>query len=98
MFLTDTTAIYPEMNAVRTEVVVKEGSNITLTCLGHRVEILDTEIIWNFNGHDIQGNTNKKNVKKFLDQKRGNFSLYIKKRSEKDVGNYTCRSQKQHAR
>ena len=74
LFLTDTTAIYPEMKAVRTEVVVKEGSNITLTCLGHRVEILDTKIIWKFNGHDIQGNTNKKNVKKFLDQKRGNFS------------------------
>ena len=49
------------------------------------MEILDTEIIWKFNGHDIQGNTNKKNVKMFLDQKRGNFSLYIKTRFRKKM-------------
>ena len=27
---------------------------------------------------------------KFLDQKRGNFSLYIRNVSQKDVGDYTC--------
>ena len=90
MFLTDTSAIYPEMKAVRSEVVVKKGSNVTLTCLGHKVEIIDTRIIWKFNGHEIQGNTNKKTIEKFLDQKRGKFSLYIRNVSHKDVGNYTC--------
>ena len=78
------------MKAVRTEVVVKEGSNVTLTCLGHKVEIIDTLIIWKFNGHEMQGDTNKEKIEKFLDKKRGNFSLYIKNVSEKDVGNYTC--------
>ena len=78
------------MKAVRTEVVVKEGSNVTLTCLGHKVEIIDTRIIWKFNGHEIQGNTNKKKIEKFLDKNRGNVSLYIKNVSDKDVGNYTC--------
>ena len=78
------------MKAVGTEVVAKEGSNVTLTCLGYKVEIIDTSIIWKFNGHEIQGNTNKKNIPKFLDKKRGNFSLYITNVSEKDVGNYTC--------
>ena len=78
------------MKAVHSEIVVKEGSNITLTCLGHKVEEIDTRIIWKFNGHEIQGNTNKKNFQKFLHQKRGNFSLYIENVSEKDVGNYTC--------
>ena len=90
MFLTDTTAIYPVMKAVRTEVVVKEGSNVTLTCLGHKVEIIDTRIIWKFNDHEIQGNTNKEKIEKFLDKKRGSFSLYIKNVSAKDIGNYTC--------
>ena len=78
------------MKAVRSEVVVKEGSNVNLTCLGHKVEIIDTTIIWKFNGHEIQGNTNKEKTEKFLDKKRGNFSLHIKNVSEKDVGNYTC--------
>ena len=78
------------MKAVRTEVVVKEGSNVTLTCLGHKVERIDTFIIWKFNGHEIQGNTNKEKIEKFLDKKRANLSLYIKNVSEKDVGNYTC--------
>ena len=90
LFLTDTTAISPEMKTVRSEVVVKEGSNVTLTCLGHKVEIIDTRIIWKFNGHEMQGNTNKEKIEKFLDKKRGSFSLYIKNVSEKDVGNYTC--------
>ena len=31
-----------------------------------------------------------KDWKKFLDKKRGNFSLYIKNVSDKYVGNYTC--------
>ena len=77
------------MYAVR-KVVVKEGSDVSLTCLGHKVEIIDTRIIWKFNGHEIQGNTNRKEIHKFLDKKRGNFSLYIKNVSEKDVGTYTC--------
>ena len=76
MFLTDTTAIYPVMKAVRTEVVVKEGSNVTLTCLGHKVEIIDTRIIWKFNDHEIQGNTNKEKIEKFLDKKRKLFSVH----------------------
>ena len=78
------------MKAVHSEIVVKEGSNITLTCLGHKVEGIDTTIIWKFNGHEIQGNTNRKKIEKFLDKKRGKFSLHIKNVSEKDVGNYTC--------
>ena len=90
MFLTDTTAIYPVMKAVHTEVVAKEGSNVTLTCHGRNVEIIDTRIIWKFNDHEIQGNTNKEKIEKFLAKKRGKFSLYIKNVSENDVGNYTC--------
>ena len=78
------------MKAVRSEVVVKQGSNVTLTCLGDKVEKIGTRIIWKFNGHEIQGNTNKEKIEQFLDKKRGNFSLYIKNVSEKDVGNYTC--------
>ena len=80
------------MKAVHTctERVVKEGSNVTLTCLGHKVEIIDTRIIWKFNGQELQGNTNKETIEKFLDKNRGNFSLYIKNVSQKDVGDYTC--------
>ena len=78
------------MKAVHTEVVVKEGSNVTLTCLDHKVETIDTSIIWKFNGHEIQGDTNKEKIEKFLDQNRGKFSLYTKNVSDKDVGNYTC--------
>ena len=87
MFLTDTTAIYPEMKTVRTEVVVKEGFNVNLTCHGRNVQSHDTTVLWKFNGHKIQGNINKD--KKFLDG-TGTFSLYLKNVSEKDVGNYTC--------
>ena len=54
------------------------------------MEIIDTRIIWKFNGHEIQGNTNKEKIEKFLDKKRANFSLYIRNVSDKDVGNYTC--------
>ena len=78
------------MKAVRSEVVVKQGSNVNLTCFGYKVEIIDTSIIWKFNGHEIQGNTNKKKHENFLNRKRGNFSLSIENVSDKDVGNYTC--------
>ena len=78
------------MKAVRKVVVVKEGSNVNLTCLGHNVEIVDTTITWKFNDHEIQGNTNKEKIEKFLDKKTRNFLLYIKNVSENDVGNYTC--------
>ena len=78
------------MKAVHSEIVVKEGSNITLTCLGHKVEEIDTRIIWKFNGHEIQGNTNRKKHKNLLNRKRGIFSLSIENVSDKDVGNYTC--------
>ena len=88
-FLTDTTAFYPLMKAVRTEVVVKEGSNVTLTCHGWNVMSHDTTVLWKFNGHEIQGNANKD--EKFQDDKTtGTFSLYIKNVSRKDVGTYTC--------
>ena len=88
-FLTDTTA--PFIYSVH-KVVAKEGSNVTLTCLGDDVEVIDTRIIWKFNGHEIQGNTNKEKFEQFLDKKRGHFSLYIENVSEKDVGTYTCLS------
>ena len=91
LFLTDTTAIYPVMEAVRTEVVAKEGSNVTLTCRGSDVQSYDTTVLWKFNGRVIQGNTNKEEIEKFLDDEiTGTFSLYIKNVSRKDVGNYTC--------
>ena len=88
LFLTDTTAMYPVMKANRTEVVVKEGSNVTLTCHGSNVQSHDTTVLWKFNGLEVQGNTNNE----FLDdaKKRGNFALYIKNVSREDVGNYTC--------
>ena len=85
--LTDTTA--PLIYSVH-KVVTKEGSNVTLTCLGDGVEKIDTRIMWKFNGHEIQRNTNKERTAKFLDKQRGSFSLYIKNVSEKDVGTYTC--------
>ena len=78
------------MKAVRSEVVVKQGSNVNLTCLGYKVEIIDTSIIWKFKGHEIQGNTNKEKFEKFLDKKIGIFSLSIENVSDKDVGIYAC--------
>ena len=93
LFLTDTTAIYPVMEAVHTEVVAKEGSNVILTCHGSDVQSYDTTVLWKFNGRVIQRNrnTNKEEIEKFLDDKmRGTFYLYIKNVSRKDVGNYTC--------
>lgn len=76
------------MIAERNEVVVKEGSNVTLTCHGRNVRSYDTTVLWKFNGHKIQENTNKEVIK--LDFLRGYFSLHIKNVSIKDVGNYTC--------
>ena len=78
------------MKAVYTEVVVKKGSHVTLTCHGWSVERQETRIIWKFNGHKIQRNTNKEEIAKFLDDKKGTFYLYIKNVSAKDVGTYTC--------
>ena len=78
------------MEAVPTEVVAKNGSNVTLTCYGHNVDIIDTTVLWKFNDHEIQENTNKKEKKTFLDARKGIFSLYIINVSRKDVGNYTC--------
>lgn len=75
------------MIAERNEVVVKEGSNVTLTCHGRNVRSYDTTVLWKFNGHKIQENTNKEEIDNFP---RGYFSLYIKNVSIKDVGNYTC--------
>ena len=83
--------MHPVMEAKPTEVVAKEGSNVTLTCHGEKVESHDTTVLWKFNGHEIQKNTNKKKIENFLHDKRtGTFSLYIKTVSRKDVGNYTC--------
>ena len=90
LFLTDTTAMYPVMKADRTEVAVNEGSNVTLTCRGRNVESHDTTVLWKFNGHEIRGNTNKKEIRKFQNRKRGTFYLHINNISEKDVGIYTC--------
>ena len=82
--------MYPEMKAKPTKVVAKEGSDVTLTCHGKKVERHDTTVLWKFNGRNIQSNTNKE---EFLDEKkRGTFSLYIKNVSRKDVGNYACRA------
>ena len=84
--------MYPEMKADPTEVVAKEGSNVTLTCHGKKVESHDTTVLWKFKGHEIQENTNKEKIEKFLNGNEGLFSLYIKNVSRKDVGNYTCRA------
>ena len=79
------------MTSFRTEVVAKEGSNVTFTCDGWKVQRHDTTVLWKFNGHEIQRNTNKEDIENFLNDKRtGTFSLYIKNVSRKDVGNYSC--------
>ena len=78
------------MKAVTTEVVAKNGSNVTLTCHGSNVEIFDTTVLWKFNDHEIQENTNKKENEAFLGDGKGKFSLHIINVSRKDVGNYTC--------
>ena len=77
------------MNAVCSEIVVKVGSNITLTCLGHKVEKIDTRIIWKFNATRYKGIPRRKMLKSSWTKKEETF-LCTLKRSEKDVGNYTC--------
>ena len=92
-FLTGITAIIPVMTAVPSNVVVRKGSKATLTCLGHKVYHYDTRVLWKFNGHEIEMNTNKKSSEQFLSKERGNFSLHITNVSEQDVGKYTCVAQ-----
>ena len=78
------------MKADESDVAVKEGSNVTLTCRGDNVENIDTTVLWKFNGHEINENTNKKTKETFLNGRKGTFYLYIINVSRKDVGNYTC--------
>lgn len=63
---------------------------MTLTCLGRKVNALDTVVLWKFNGKKIKENTNKKAIDRFLPRRRGNFCLHISNISEIDVGKYTC--------
>ena len=63
---------------------------MTLTCLGRRVNALDTVVFWKFNGQEIKESTHNIAVDKFLPKRKGTFSLHITNVSEKDVGKYTC--------
>ena len=82
--------IIPMLRPVHRNVLTNEGSNATLTCLGRRVNRIDTMVSWKFNGKEVQENSNKKATDIFLPRRRGNFSLHITNASEKDVGKYTC--------
>ncbi|XP_078377659.1 uncharacterized protein LOC144660806 isoform X2 [Oculina patagonica] len=78
------------MKAVHRSLVARKGSNATLICVGRKVASLDTKVTWTLNGQTIKENTNMKLFERFLQGRRGNFSLHITNVSEKDVGKYTC--------
>ena len=80
----------PTVDPVHRNKVTRQGSNVTLVCLGRNVHALDTIAVWKFKGQEIQKSANKKAFEKWLPGKRGNFSLHITNVSEKDVGQYTC--------
>ena len=82
--------ILPVLRPVHPIVLTNEGSNATLTCVGRKVNRIDTVVSWKFNGKEVQENTNKKVIEIFLPRRRGNFSLHITNVSAKDVGKYTC--------
>ena len=70
--------------------LIREGSNATLTCQGRKVNPVDTMVSWKLNGKEVRENANKKVSGVFLPRRRGKFSLHITNVSEKDVGKYTC--------
>ena len=83
------------MTAIRATVVARRGSNVTLQCHGRKVNPIDTEVQWKFNGQIIKGDTNKKAKEQYpLQQgkRKGVFSLHITNVSKKDVGKYTCKA------
>ena len=83
------------MTAIRATVVARRGSNVTLQCRGRKVNSIDTEVQWKFNGQIIKGDTNKKAKEKYLlpkEKRKGLFSLHITNVSEKDVGKYACKA------
>ena len=82
--------IFPVLRPVHDDVLIRKGSNATLTCQGRKVGPVDTMVSWKLNGKKVQENTNRKVTSVFLPRKRGKFSLQITNVSEKDVGKYTC--------
>ena len=82
------------MKAARATVVARQGSNVTLQCRGRKVDPIDTEVQWKFNGQIIKDDTNKKATKKYPnpDKRKGLFSLHITNVSVKDVGKYACKA------
>ena len=78
------------LRPVHANVLIREGSNATLTCVGRKVDTVDTMVSWKLNGKEVQENTNKKVTGVFLPRRRGKFSLHITNVSEEDVGKYTC--------
>ena len=95
LLLTDTTAIIPKMTAIHAIVIARQGSNVTLQCLGRKVNPIDTEVQWKFNGQIIKDDTNKKATEKYPlahEKRKVVFSLHITNVSEKDVGKYACKA------
>ena len=82
--------IIPVLRPVHPNVLTSGGSNATLSCVGRKVNRIDTMVSWKFNDKEVQENTNKKVTETFLPRRRGNFFLHITNVSEKDVGKYTC--------
>ena len=83
------------MTAIRANVIARQGSNVTLQCLGRKVNPIDTELQWKFNGQIIKDDTNKKATEKYPlahEKRKGLFSLHITNVSEKDVGEYACKA------